>query len=145
MFVDFFCQKQLARLCNSLDMWILDNNVNMYSFSGICVFYFNSPPPEYGNTSSGEKIWWKNASLRPPLHSIKSKRGVGVGGRLPNKIYIPAVFHKFFALHVRINSFSLIFLRIKGCLITSCSTICRRPEIKSAVLSANCKNFSTRY
>ena len=56
MFVDFFCQKQLARLCNSLDMWILDNNVNMYSFSGICVFHFNPPPPEYGNTSSGEKI-----------------------------------------------------------------------------------------
>ena len=140
MFVDFFCQKQLARLCNSLDMWILDNNVNMYSFSGICVFHFNSPPPRIWKY----ELWGKNMMKKcipppPPLHSIKSKRGVGVGGRLPNKIYIPAVFHKFFALHVRINSFSLIFLRIKGCLITSCSTICTRPEIKSAVLSANCK------
>ena len=87
----------------------------------------------------GKKYDEKMHPSAPPLHSIKSKRGVGVGGRLPNKIYIPAVFHKFFALHVRINSFSLIFLRIKGCLITSCSTICTRPEIKSAVLSANCK------
>ena len=138
MFVDFFCQKQWARLCNSLDMWILDNNVNMYSFSGICVFHFNSPPPNMEIQALGKKKM-KKCIPPPPLHSIKSKRGVGVGGRLPNKIYIPAVFHKFFALHVRINSFSLIFLRIKGCLITSCSTICTRPEIKSAVLSANCK------
>ena len=69
MFVDFFCQKQWARLCNSLDMWILDNNVNMYSFSGICVFHFNSPPPEYGNTSSGEKKDEKmHPSAPPPLH-----------------------------------------------------------------------------
>ena len=70
MFVDFFCQKQLARLCNSLDMWILDNNVNMYSFSGICVFYFNSPsPPNMEIRALGKKYDEKmHPSAPPPLH-----------------------------------------------------------------------------